>query len=455
MELKTDERHPGAAAVRGAVPIQPGPEPRRSGDYPAASADTLARTAASGARPPGRPVGAPNDTAFRRSLAALAGRDIRAWLFPLAVAAIIGIGVGVLDAGLPGGSARAGTIAMLVAAAMLSVVALSHRIRDLRLVVPALVGVGLCGAGLDLQADGPGYIAACVALVGLALRTPRRIAVLAGFPVVAAISAEETYQSPNPATTTLTVLFASGLVFAIAAFAAVNLDARHQAEALLAQEAATSEARQRAAALAERSRLARDLHDVLAHSLSALAVQLEATRMTAIGAGAGKTLVDQLASARKLTRIGMLEAHRALELLREGEACDPAGLPRLVSEASAMLGIPATLEVQGVPGPLNGEAGLTLYRVVQEALTNIAKHAGRGARVTVRLVWAPGSVEVSIVDRGGDGVGAALPSSGCGLTGMVERVTLADGRLRAGPSEGGFTVHLWLPVSPPVQERAR
>jgi len=117
-----------------------------------------------------------------------------------------------------------------------------------------------------------------------------------------------------------------------------------------------------------------------------------------------------------------------------------------------MLGIPVTLEVYGAPRPLDGEAGLTLYRVVQEALTNVAKHAGRGARVTVRLSWAPGSVEVSIVDSGGDGVDADLPSSGCGLTGMVERVTLIGGRLRAGPSDGGFTVHLWLPADPRVLE---
>lgn len=398
---------------------------------------------------------APDGTAPRLSLSTLASRDIRAWLFPLAVTTIAGVGAGILAAGLPAGAAGAGTVAMLVAAATLSVVALSQRVRDLRLVVPALVGVGLCGAGLDWQADGPGYIAGCVSLVGLALRTPRRIAVLAGIPVVAAISVEETYLSANPASTTLTVLFASGLLFAISAFAAVSQDARHHAEALLAQQAATGEARQRAAALAERSRLARDLHDVLAHSLSALAVQLEATRLTAISMGAGKTLVDQLASARKLTRIGMLEAHRALQLLRECEAPDLAGLPRLVSEASAMLGIPTTLEVQGVPCPLDSDAGLALYRVVQEALTNVAKHAGRGARATVRLIWTPGGVQISVSDSGGDGVDAALPSSGCGLTGMVERVTLIGGRLRAGPSDGGFTVHLWLPASPRVQDRTR
>jgi signal transduction histidine kinase len=149
----------------------------------------------------------------------------------------------------------------------------------------------------------------------------------------------------------------------------------------------------------------------------------------------------------------MLEARRALQMLREDQTPGPASLPGLISETAAALGIPITLEVDGVPPPMGSDAGLTLYRVVQEALTNVAKHAGRGARVTVRLVWAPGSVEVSIVDSGGDGVDAALPSSGCGLTGMVERVTLIGGRLRAGPSDGGFTVHLWLPAGPRALER--
>lgn len=381
---------------------------------------------------------------------ALASRDIRAWLVPLALTAIVGIVAGILVAGLPTGVAGATTVALLVVATTLSALALSQRIRDVRVIAPALVGVGLCGAALDWQADGPGFIAGYVSLVGLALRTPRRIAVLAGIPVVGAIAAEETYQSPNPANTILTVLFASGMLFAISAFAAASLDARRQAEALLAQEAATSEARQRAAALAERSRLARDLHDVLAHSLSALAVQLEGVRLTAISVGAGTALVDQVASARQLTRIGMLDARRALQLLREGEAPGPAGLPSLVSETSELLGVPVTLEVRGVPCPLGSAAGLTLYRVVQEALTNVAKHAGRGARAIVRLGWAPDGVEVSIVDSGGDGVDASLMSSGRGLTGMVERVTLIGGQLRAGPSDGGFTVHLWLPTCPPA-----
>ena len=76
---------------------------------------------------------------------------------------------------------------------------------------------------------------------------------------------------------------------------------------------------------------------------------------------------------------------------------------------------------------LGAGAGLALYRVVQEALTNVAKHSGRGAEVTVGLAWERDGVEVSIIDSGGDGVGAGLPSSGHGLSGMAERVSLTGG----------------------------
>src|SRR5207245_4930630 len=105
----------------------------------------------------------------------------------------------------------------------------------------------------------------------------------------------------------------------------------------------------------------------------------------------------------QLTRIGVLNARRALAMLRDDEPPGPASLPGLVSETAAALGIPIALEVEGAPCPLDAEAGLMLYRVVQEALANVAKHAGRGVRVTVRLAWAVGGVEVSAVDRGGDG----------------------------------------------------
>jgi signal transduction histidine kinase len=111
--------------------------------------------------------------------------------------------------------------------------------------------------------------------------------------------------------------------------------------------------------------------------------------------------------------------------------------------------------VDGAPCALEADGGLMLYRVVQEALANVAKHAGRGARVTVRLAWADAGVEVSVVDSGGDGAGPGLPSGGFGLTSMAERATLKGGRLRAEHSDDGFAVRLWLPAGRAAAEPAR
>ena len=336
---------------------------------------------------------------------------------------------------------------LLAIAAALAAAGLSSRIGSHRVAVPALVGVGMCGTGLDLLADGSGYVIGYMAVAGLALRTPPRTAVLAGSPVVAAIAGVEAVDAANPVATSLAVLSAFGFLFTISEFAAVSLSARRQAEALLAQETAAGEAREQAAPLSERSRLARDLHDVLAHSLSVLAVQLEAARLTAITEAAGANLVGQITAAHKQTCVGILNARRALAMLRDGDPPGPASLPGLVSETAASLRIPIALEIDGVPHPLDPEAGLMLYRVVQEALTNVAKQAGRGVRVTVRLAWAPGGVEVSIVDSGGDGVDVGLPSSGFGLTSMAERAALKGGRLNVGRSGHGFAVRLWLPAA--------
>ena len=330
-----------------------------------------------------------------------------------------------------------------------------------------LVGVGLCGAGVAWWSDG-GFVIGYVSLVGLALRLPRRAALLAATPVVAAIALAEAHDAAAPAEAIMSVLLGFGFLFITTAFAAVSLDARHRAEqmlareaalraqeeALRAQEAATSEARAHAAALAERSRLAHELHDVLAHSLAALSVQLEAARLTAIGAGAGAELAGQIGAAHRLARIGMLNARLALQMLRDEEAPGPGSLPELVAQTEAATRIPITFRVEGTPRPVPPDVGLTVYRTVQEALTNVAKHAGHGARAAVLLTWAPAEIGVMVCDSGGDGAGAGLPSPGLGVTGMAERAALHGGRLEAGPGEHGFTVRLRVPSPAALREPA-
>jgi len=450
-------------AGAGWVTRPTGMYPGGPGDREAVRGRLLGVVSMRGQVPSCREIAVPPGPEFRLAQALTLGRlqpggsatrELPSWLAPLLLIAVVGVGGGILAGGLPAGSAGLATVGLLALAAALSVIGLSRRSDDLRVAVPALVGVGLCGAGLDWLADGTGYVVGYMAVVGLTLRTPPPVAVLAGSPVVAVIAAQEAIESANPAATSVAVLSAFGFLFTISEFAATSLGARRQAEQLLAQEAAASEAREREAALAERSRLARDLHDVLAHSLALLAVQLETARLTAITSAAGANLVGQITAAHKLTSIGILNARRALAMLRDDEAPGPASLPGLVSETAAALGIPIALEVDGAPCALDPDAGLMLYRVVQEALTNVTKHAGRGVRVTVRMAWAPGGVEVSVVDKGGDSTGVGLPSGGFGLTSMAERATLKGGRLRAGHSDDGFEVRLWLPAAKPAAKAA-
>jgi signal transduction histidine kinase len=294
-----------------------------------------------------------------------------------------------------------------------------------------------------------------MALAGLALRVQRRTALLAGAPIVAAIAAAEAHDSANPASTVLAAVLGTGFLFVTSAVAAFSRDAHHRAEARLAREAAMREVREQKATLAERSRLARELHDVLAHCLTGLSVQLEGARVLAATTAADARLADQIGQAQRLAQDGMLSARRALGALRGEDTPGPADLRDLVAETASTWGIPIGLGVRGTPRPLAPEAGLTVYRAVQEALTNAAKHAGRGARVSVMLTWAPDSLEVCVADSGGDGMSAGVISGGFGLTSMAERAAAHGGRLDAGPGGGGFRVRLRLPVDQVPRARER
>lgn len=381
-------------------------------------------------------------------------RDVRSWLAGVGMVTMVGVGIGVATEGLPVGGAGIVTIGLLIAASACWGVALSERVTSLRVVVPTLIALGLCGAALDWQqSDGPGFVVGYMALAGLALRAPRWIAFLAGTPVVIAIAVADSRDAANPTTTVLAVTLGACFLFGTSALTALSRDAHRRAEALLAHESALRDVRAQMAALAERSRVSRELHDVLAHCLSGLAVQLEAARLLALTTVVDARLVDQITSAGRLAQRGMVDARHAIRALREDEIPGPAQIPSLVSETQSALGIPIRFQVEGAPRPLTPEAALTVYRAVQEALTNVAKHAGHGAQVTVLLRWGTDCLDVWIADRGGDGAGAGLAPGGFGLTSMAERVSLHGGQFDAGPSDGGFTVHLRLPLAADPAER--
>ncbi|MEZ0069192.1 signal transduction histidine kinase [Streptacidiphilus sp. MAP12-20] len=217
----------------------------------------------------------------------------------------------------------------------------------------------------------------------------------------------------------------------------LDWEARAQTQRALVQERALRTAEAESAALAERARIAREIHDVLAHSLSAQLVHLEAARLM-LDAGAERDAVrERIVAARGMAKDGLAETRAALSALR-GELV-PVGefLAKLTEEQSVRL------EVVGTPRPLTAEAGVAVRRTAQEALTNVRKHAP-GARCTVRLSYLADTVELEVVNQGGASVGElaaelADSGSGLGLLGMRERAELLGGSLEAGPMQPGST----------------
>ena len=198
----------------------------------------------------------------------------------------------------------------------------------------------------------------------------------------------------------------------------------------------------------ERARIARELHDVVAHGVSVIAVQADAAEaaLEHDPARAGEPLRTIRGSAHD----ALGEMRRMLGVLRAGDegfehSPQPglAQLPALVEHAQAA-GLPVALEVEGSPRALPASLDLTAYRIVQEALTNVRKHAP-GAPTTVRVGWSAASLQLVIRD-GGPGANGADPA-GHGLVGMQERVRIHGGRLRTGSAAGdGFEVVAELPL---------
>ncbi|MGI5125711.1 sensor histidine kinase [Pseudonocardia sp. CA-107938] len=210
-----------------------------------------------------------------------------------------------------------------------------------------------------------------------------------------------------------------------------------QQELTLASAARANEEHARAAALAERTRIARDVHDVLAHSLSALAVQLQGARLMLERDGAPADTRAQVERAQRLAQDGLAEARRAVTALRSEPPDLADGLRALVADTPH-----ASLEIDSPTPPLSAQARETVLRTAQEALSNVRKHAA-GAPVAVRLHHADGATSLEVHDLAG--APAPRDPSGWGLVGMQERAALAGATLDAGPVADGWRVRLVLP----------
>ena len=222
-----------------------------------------------------------------------------------------------------------------------------------------------------------------------------------------------------------------------------------QADELLAELERTRAAEARAAGLAERQRLAREMHDVLAHSLSGLMLQLEGARMLAAENTVDARLPTAIERAHHLAEAGLEEAGRAIGMLRGDELPGPERLPSLAAQFQQDSGVPCQYTVSGEARALGSEARLAVYRVAQEALTNITKHTSPG-RVGVSLAYEPASTRLTVEDfaaGGGRPDSAGQDGGGYGLTGMRERAELLGGTLTAAATGTGFRVELRLPAA--------
>jgi signal transduction histidine kinase len=201
--------------------------------------------------------------------------------------------------------------------------------------------------------------------------------------------------------------------------------------------------RVRQATQLERERLAREVHDVLAHTLSALAVQLEAARALAQQRPGDPAVEATLGRCQHLVREGLVEARRAVATLRGDDLPGPEQLSRLAEDFERDTGIPCRLEVEGRPARLAPDARLAVYRAAQEALSNVRKHA-EATEVRIRLAYRRSDLDLTVEDRGRPK--PALSPGGYGLSGIRERVAFLGGTLEAGPVDGGFRVRLSVPV---------
>jgi signal transduction histidine kinase len=224
----------------------------------------------------------------------------------------------------------------------------------------------------------------------------------------------------------------------------------------LATEKALVEAQARAAVAEERARIARELHDVVTHHVNL--VVLQAMAASGLLDRDPEKVREPLQVIERSGREALTEMRRLLGVLREDDAERPLAPQPGVDDVDDLVGsarsagLSVGLAVSGTPQQLPTGLGLTVYRIVQEALTNAARHAA-GSRVGVSLRYEPAAVEVAVVDDGGRDVEHAPAGGGRGLLGMRERVAVYAGTLEAGPvPAGGFAVHARLPLAPEEQE---
>ena len=322
-----------------------------------------------------------------------------------------------------------------------------------RLLVAALITMGLAGGVLaGVSPNSPAIAIGCMvtAAAGANLATYISLGVTAS--TIAAFLITSLPAGGHAGTLI-------GYSFALTGLWTVGLTRRafvvraEQAERMLAETRRAHAAETHAAALAERARIAREIHDVLAHSLAAVSVNLQAAEGL-LGSGtlpAGNPelakAIDCIERAGTLTRDGLVAARRAVMALRDDAAPLPDQLSALAAHYRDTGDLKVDFSVTGEPRPLSAEARLAAFRTAQEALTNARKHAP-DQPATLTLGFEPAHITVRVVNPLLDGTRGPLTGTGAGygLTGLRERAALAGGELEAGPADGTWQVILRIPA---------
>lgn len=287
------------------------------------------------------------------------------------------------------------------------------------------------------------------------------VLVQAGYWAVLAL--RDVYGSPAQAFLTFVGLLIVGSITITAIWALANLQRARVRQLVLTRERAEQAVREReqrtALAVAEeRSRIAREMHDVVAHSLSVIIAQADGGRF--IASQQPEKAGDVLGTIGETGRAALADMRSLLGVLRQDDrtAFGPQPGPEMLDELADRVrsaGLPVTLERDGELTDLPQATGMSLFRLVQEALTNVLKHAGPQASARVRIERRDQELTVEVLDDG-HGIDPGSDGQGHGLTGMRERVTVLGGSLQAGPLPGhGFRVLARIPLAAPSPPHPR
>jgi len=310
--------------------------------------------------------------------------------------------------------------------------------------VPVLIVTGACALGYQAAGFDVPAIAFLFAVYAAVKAGHRAITVVASVLMMVALVLVAFAAGPQDAGEAFAhARGALELAWLVAAGAAG--EALRQAEFRADEAERTREETARRRADEERLHIARELHDSLTHQISVIKVQAEVA--VHLARKRGEAVPDALLAIRDAGREASRELRATLEALRDDERDPPRGLdhvPELVERARTS-GLDTRLTIEGRRPDVPATVDRTAYRIVQESLTNVARHAA-GATASVRIAYRPGALDIR-VDDDGTATPDAAPVPGVGLLGMRERVAALGGRLRAEPrGEGGFTVEAELPV---------